>query len=114
LLDGQAEALTSKAVELALEGDMTALRLCLERLIPTRKDLPISIDIKPESAGAKGLSEVLRKVLDGLATGDITPRQAADISKVLDSANRGTELVALEEEVAELQAKIEELLGVRR
>src|SRR5262245_41119418 len=29
LLDGEAEALTRKAVELALNGDSTALRLCL-------------------------------------------------------------------------------------
>ena len=34
LLDGEAEALTRKAIELALDGDTTALRLCLERLMP--------------------------------------------------------------------------------
>lgn len=34
LLDGEAEALTRKAVELALQGDTVALRLCLERLCP--------------------------------------------------------------------------------
>ena len=34
LLDGEAEALTRKAVELALAGDTTALRLCLERVLP--------------------------------------------------------------------------------
>lgn len=32
LLEGEAEALTRKAIELALAGDMTALRLCLERI----------------------------------------------------------------------------------
>ena len=35
LLDGEAEALTRKAIERALEGDSVALRLCLER-IPSR------------------------------------------------------------------------------
>lgn len=35
-LDGEAEPLTRKAVDLALEGDTTALRLCLERLLPPR------------------------------------------------------------------------------
>lgn len=32
LLDGEAATLTRKAVEMALEGDTTALRLCLERI----------------------------------------------------------------------------------
>lgn len=95
-------------------GDMTALRLCLERLIPTCKDLPISIDIKPESAGSRGLAEIVRKVLEGLASGDITPRQAADISKVRNAASRGAELVYLEQEVGELQSKLEELLELQR
>ncbi len=45
LLDGEAESLTRKAVELALAGDITALRLCLERIAPARKDYPVVIDI---------------------------------------------------------------------
>jgi len=34
LLEGESEALTRKAVELALAGDPTALRLCIERILP--------------------------------------------------------------------------------
>jgi hypothetical protein len=37
-LGGQAEALTQKAVEAALGGDSIALRLCLDRVIPARKE----------------------------------------------------------------------------
>jgi hypothetical protein len=37
LLEGEAEALTRKAIELALKGDIAALRLCLDRIIPARK-----------------------------------------------------------------------------
>lgn len=42
LLDGEAEALTRKVVELAKSGNPVALRLCLERLLPPRKDRPIT------------------------------------------------------------------------
>lgn len=45
LLEGEYDALTRKAIERALEGDMTALRLCLDRLAPPRKDAPISTDL---------------------------------------------------------------------
>jgi hypothetical protein len=37
LLDGEANALTSKVVELALDGNTTALRLCLDRLLARRR-----------------------------------------------------------------------------
>ena len=43
LLEGEAEALTRKAVELALAGDTVALRLCLERLLPPRKSRRVTL-----------------------------------------------------------------------
>jgi hypothetical protein len=36
LLDGQATALTQKAIDVALTGDIPALRLCLDRILPPR------------------------------------------------------------------------------
>src|SRR5918998_3546498 len=45
LLDGEAESLTRKAIELALAGDTTALRLCLDRLAPPRKGRPITLAV---------------------------------------------------------------------
>ena len=57
LLEGQAEALTQRAVELALAGDTAALRLCLERLAPPRKDAPVSFPLPPMStAKSRSLS----------------------------------------------------------
>ena len=38
LLDREAEQITRKCVELAKAGDTTALRLCLERLLPPRRE----------------------------------------------------------------------------
>src|SRR5262247_2805958 len=43
LLEGQAEKLTEKAIRMALGGDVTAMRLCLDRLAPPPKDRPIQI-----------------------------------------------------------------------
>ena len=55
LLDGEAEALTRKAIERAKEGDSVALRLCLERILPPRKDRPVSFALpKMESAADAG------------------------------------------------------------
>jgi len=45
LLDGEAEAVTRKVVELAKEGNPVALRLCLERLLPPRRDRPINFPL---------------------------------------------------------------------
>jgi len=43
LLDGEAEALTRKAIELALAGDPMALRLCLDRIVGVRRGRPVEL-----------------------------------------------------------------------
>src|SRR6476469_4946603 len=45
LLDGEAQALTRKAIEMALGGDMVAMRLCLDRLAPPRRDRPVPFSL---------------------------------------------------------------------
>jgi hypothetical protein len=41
LLDGEAEAIMRKLINLAKGGDMTAIRLCIERLIPPCRERPL-------------------------------------------------------------------------
>src|SRR5207248_1837063 len=41
LLDGEAEGLTRKVLEMALAGDNVAMRLCLERILPPRRERPV-------------------------------------------------------------------------
>jgi hypothetical protein len=83
LRDGEAEALTRKAVELAKAGDTGALRLCLERILPARKDRPVSFamsTIESASDAATALSAVMAAV----ASGEVTPREAAEIASLVE------------------------------
>ena len=72
LLDGQANALTQKAIDLALGGDMAALRLCLDRILPPRKDRPVSFTL-PTINSAQDAAAVVSSVLAAVAAGEITP-----------------------------------------
>jgi len=85
LLDG--EALTRKAVELALTGDIAALRLCLDRILPPRKDRPVSFEMPPinNAVDARAASAAL---LAAVASGDLTPSEASEVGKLLDGCVR--------------------------
>ncbi|MFZ4542188.1 MAG: DUF5681 domain-containing protein, partial [Rickettsiales bacterium] len=71
LLDGEAETLTRRAIEMALAGDITALRLCLERIAPARRDSTIRVDIPPINNAADS-SRAVAAVLDAVAKGELT------------------------------------------
>jgi len=57
LLDGEAEALTRKAIELALDGNILALRLCLERIMPPRREHSVMVSL-PELHSPRDAGEV--------------------------------------------------------
>lgn len=91
LLAGEAEALTRKVVELAMGGDTTALRLCLERIAPPMKERPLGFDV-PEIKGAEDLPAALGAVLGAVGNGDLTPSEAERIARVVASYTQALEV----------------------
>jgi hypothetical protein len=102
LLDGQAQALTQKAIDLALTGDIPALRLCLDRILPPRKDRPVSFTLPPIKS-AQDAAAVVSAVLTAVATGEITPTDAAEVGKLIDSYVKAYETAELAERLERLE-----------
>jgi hypothetical protein len=102
LLEGQAEALTQRAVDMALGGDSTALRLCLERLAPPRRDAPVSF-VLPEMSTARDAVAASGAVLEAVSEGDLTPSEGVQVMGLIDSFRRTLEITELEARVAALE-----------
>ena len=102
LLEGQSEALTQAAIDKALEGDVTALRLCLDRIAPPRKDAPISFDL-PDIETAQDAASAARAILKAVAAGEVTPLEAATVMAVVEQFRRTLETTEIEERLAALE-----------
>src|SRR5258706_7698844 len=72
LLDNEAEALTRKVIDLALAGNIAAIRLCFERLLPPRRDRWIAFDL-PKIESAADAVAASGAVLESCATRDLSP-----------------------------------------
>jgi hypothetical protein len=106
LLDGEALALTKKAVELAKAGNVLALRLCLERLIPIRKDQPIKLKL-PKLEDVADIPKVLEAVLKAVAQGEITPSEGQSLAAMLEAYRKGVELADFEARLTALEERTE-------
>ncbi|HEY8871660.1 MAG TPA: DUF5681 domain-containing protein [Stellaceae bacterium] len=84
LLDGEAEGLTRKAVELALAGDAAALRLCLDRVLAPRRGRPVELALPPIDSAAD-LVSAMAAVVAAAASGAITPDEALTLSQMANS-----------------------------
>ena len=88
LLAGESQALTRTSVELALAGDPTAMRLCIERLLPPCRERTVKFTLPPI---VSDISAAMRAVTAALAKGNITPGEAATIAGVVETFARTIE-----------------------
>ena len=82
LLDGQAEALTQKCVALALEGDVAALRLALERILPPRRDRPVMLALPAMKKTSDAVS-AMGRLLASVSDGSITPIEGQAVASLV-------------------------------
>ncbi len=80
LLADEAEALTRKAVEAALDGDPTAMRLCLERILPRDRAVKFAL---PPIKSAADVARAMGAVTAALADGLITPAEGQAIARMV-------------------------------
>lgn len=106
LLEGQAEQITQAAIDKALGGDATALRLCLERIAPARKDSPVQFDLPPIK-DANEAARAAQAVLEAVSAGSITPLEGATIMGLVESYRRTLETSELEQRIATLETTSE-------
>ncbi len=102
LLEREAKALTRKAVELALKGDQTALKLCLERVLAPRRGRPVPIALPPIKSPAD-LDAVMAAIIAAASRGEISPGEAFELAQVVVTAIRAIETSDFERRLAELE-----------
>ena len=96
LIDGQSEALTQTLIQMALEGEPTAMRLSMERLLAPRRDRPVSFQLRRIDS-ARDAAEAQSDIAAAVSSGRMTPAEGADLSKVLANAARAFEVAELAE-----------------
>ena len=109
LLEGEAEKLTRRAVEAALKGDVAALRLCLDRIAPARRETTAAFDL-PAIETPADHPKAIAAILQAVAAGELTANEAEGLTRILTAHGRAIEITDLE---ARLQA-VESRSGVLR
>lgn len=102
LLAGEGAALTRRAIELALDGDPAAIRLCLERVLGPCRERAIEFEMPPIS-GAADLAPAMSAVAAATAQGAITPREAMQLGHVVEAYVRAVEATEFERRLKALE-----------
>ena len=102
MLEEKAEALVNKVVELAMGGNIAALRLCLDHLIATRKSEPLSCEMPPLARAADAVAAI-GGIASAAVAGDVTADEAAKLAKVISLYVNTLEAHQFEHRLAQLE-----------
>jgi len=105
LLSERAEGIARKVIELAEEGDMAAIRVCMERLVPPIKHQPVAVELPPIEKPADSV-EALASIAAAVAAGDLTAAEAAELAKVVDVYVRALDSKGFDERLSALEKGI--------
>ncbi len=103
MLDGEAAALTRKALDMALDGDPTALRLCLDRVVAPRRERAVTFTMPP-IRDASDLARAMAALAGAAAAGALTPGEAAQLAQVVETYIRAVETTDIERRLRVVEA----------
>jgi len=102
LFEPHADGLIEKVIEMALAGDTTCLKMCIDRLVsPFRaKDTTVTLDDIEGSLTEKG-----EKIINAMGEGELSPSDASSMLSALAAQARIIEIEELEKRVSDLEAR---------
>lgn len=102
LMQDDAKAIVESVLKAAKGGDMTAAKIVLDRIAPARRDNPVRFAMPPVESASEA-STVMAALLAAVAGGDVTPGEAEQVAKIvqtyvstLEASEFETRLAALE------------------
>jgi hypothetical protein len=104
MLDGEAEGLTRKVLDMALAGDIVALRLCLERILPPRRERPVHFRL-PALESPADAAAAMAAIADAVADANLTPSEAGELSKLVEAYIKALEATDFDQRLRAIEAK---------
>jgi len=82
LFDAHARGIVQRLLELAEKGDPTALRLCLERIMPPLRERPLQFELPPLATPADAVAAIAA-ITAGLADGSLSAAEGAELARMV-------------------------------
>ena len=101
-LEKDGAAIIQKIKEEALRADPTAMRLCMERLVPLAKAPNASFRL-PMVETAAGLTEAISAVTEAVSEGELSAQEGESVARIVESQRRNIEVEEFDARLRELE-----------
>lgn len=102
LLQNNLDNICLRLIEEALTGNMLAIKLVLDRVLPSRRDRAIDIKL-PKLQTIEDALKTMTTIIEAMGNGKITPSEGESMSRVIDAFLKVIQGYELEKRVRALE-----------
>lgn len=104
LMESGAKEITEAVVAAAKNGDLTAARMILDRLVPFARERPVALAL-PDTSTAEGINAAQQSILQAVAAGDLLPGEGTALAGIIETRRKALETEELERRIAALEER---------
>ena len=104
LLERDLEEICNRVIEEAKAGNMQAVKMILDRILPPKKDSPIAIDI-PQIKTASDILQAINCISTAVGQGEISPSEGETLSKIIDIHSKALEIYDFEKRLKAIEER---------
>ena len=105
LFEGGIKNIAEVVIKQAQDGDLTAARLVLDKLVPNARERAVELPGLPSTENPAGVAEAQAAILQAVASGDLTPGEAATLSGIVENRRKAIETRELELRIQALEER---------
>ncbi|WP_153146433.1 DUF5681 domain-containing protein [Dechloromonas sp. H13] len=103
LMEGAGEQIVQSVIRAAQAGDLAAAKMVIDRLAPPLRERPVNLPDFPDTNCIAGINRVSQIILESVASGELTPGEAATLSAIVEARRKALETQQLSERIGTLE-----------
>lgn len=104
LLQGELETICRRLLQEAVEGNMQAIKMVLDRLLPPKRNIPIAIDL-PKLENSSDALNAISYVTVAVSRGDLSVEEGEALSRMIEVYIRAVEAYDYETRLSKIEQK---------
>ena len=102
MFDRDGPAIIEQLIALAKEGDIAAIKICLDRIFPRPRGRPVAFDLPPMSSPGDAVA-AMSTVVQAIGDGEVSPEEGAELAKVVAGFSQTIYISEMEQRLRELE-----------
>ncbi len=104
LLKDEVESICRRLIQEALTGNIQAIKMVLDRIFPSRRDCPITIEL-PKIQNSSHVLQAIGSITAAVGNGEISPSEGEALSRIIDVHVKAIEAHDCEKRLSKLEER---------